>query len=54
MESEPVAIRVMMDPALRAQFKAACAIEQKPMNEVVCELIKFWLQHQAPPGGEAK
>lgn len=54
MESETVAIRVMMDPALRAQFKAACAIEQRPMNEVVVQLIEQWLQRQAPPGGEAK
>lgn len=43
MEPKTVAIRVQMPDALRARFKAQCALQSKTMNEVVIELIEGWL-----------
>jgi hypothetical protein len=36
-----------MEPGLRAQFKAQCALQQTSMNEVVTMLIEQWLKDKA-------
>ena len=41
-----MAIRVLMESDLRAQFKAQCALQQTSMNEVVTMLIERWLKEQ--------
>ncbi|MEP0950284.1 hypothetical protein NC992_25685 [Leptolyngbya subtilissima DQ-A4] len=41
-----MAIRVLMEPDLRAQFKSQCALQQTSMNEVVTMLIERWLKEQ--------
>jgi hypothetical protein len=46
-EEKTVAIRVLMEPDLRAQFKAQCALQQTSMNEVVTMLIEQWLKDKA-------
>lgn len=52
-EEKTVAIRVQMEPNLRAQFKAQCALQQTSMNEVVTELIRQWLQDQQQAKGQS-
>jgi len=45
-EEKTVAIRVLMEPDLRAQFKSQYALQQTSMNEVVTMLIEQWLKEQ--------
>jgi hypothetical protein len=45
-EEKTVAIRVLMEPDLRAQFKSQCALQQTSMNEVVTMLIEQWLKER--------
>jgi len=48
MADKMVAIRVQLPEALRAKFKAQCALQSKTMNEVVTELIEQWLVETPP------
>ena len=47
-EEHPVKLKISMPDSLRAQFKAACALQKLTMNEAVLTLIKRWLKD---PGG---
>jgi hypothetical protein len=51
-EEKTVAIRVLMEPDLRARFKSQCALQQTSMNEVVTQLIEQWLKDQQGQKGE--
>ncbi len=43
-QEELISIKVSMPDALRAQFKAACALAGTNMNEQVVKLIHTWLE----------
>jgi metal-responsive CopG/Arc/MetJ family transcriptional regulator len=43
-EEQHVSVKVSMPDSLRAQFKAACALERMSMNEMIVKFIKNWLQ----------
>jgi hypothetical protein len=45
-EEQSVSIKVSMSDSLRAQFKAACALEGTNMNETILKLIQSWLQEK--------
>ena len=53
-EGNSVTIRIQMDAELRARFKAACALEQATMNDIVVGLIEGWTDGKPAPKAKVK
>lgn len=46
MAEKEVFVRGKVSESLKARFKAACALINKPMDQVMAELIEDWLKTQ--------
>lgn len=53
-EVKNVKVSIYMPEDLRAQFKSACALHRKSMNEVLVDFIEDYLKQNAQPTPKKK